>query len=145
MGNWTQITRHLSRFQSSYTSGQVNLITWVKWVWRGFPFVDYKSHGHAVWFLENELGSCFTFWHNHDLDCGYRVSILLAGVWPWLCAAPLSLSSRLSRPALAWPTAPTLCLFQPSWTFSSSSLPPAPHQLFLPYPLHHQQHEEAGA
>ena len=45
-------------------------------MWRGFPFVDYISHGHAVWFLGNELGTCFTSWHNHDLDCGLRVSIL---------------------------------------------------------------------
>lgn len=23
----------------------------------GVPFVDYKSHGYAVWFLENELAA----------------------------------------------------------------------------------------
>ena len=101
-------------------------------MWRGFPFADYQSHGHAVWALGNEFGTCVTFWHNRDLGREHRGSVLPCRGRPRLCADPLSPSSRLSgpRPGPLHPLCVCFCL--PGLT--SSSPPPAPHQLLLPRP-----------
>ena len=102
-------------------------------MWRGFPFADYQSHGHGVWALGDEFGTCVSFWHNRDLGRGHRGAVLYC----WDLAAAVCRPSQSLLPAQwppAWPPAPTLRLILPSWTLTLSSPPPAPHQLLLPHP-----------